>query len=184
MKNEVLALYERKADGTYIIDISAGNLDELYSHLDRSAIYTKRDLNQNLVEYLTDCAKDLGSLPYLIRLSIEKVPDDSGVARIQHSFNKYFSYLAEKERQKIRVMIHKSSILLTAGVAILFVSVWFNQWLGVERSVVANVFAQGLTIAAWISLWESLATLLLEWLPYRKEMVLYRRLAITPLEIR
>ena len=37
--------------------------------------------------------------------------------------------------------------------------------------------SQGLTIAAWVSLWEALAIFLVEWFPHRKNIALYRRLA-------
>jgi len=91
--------------------------------------------------------------------------------------NAYFLYLAETERQKIMQMFRRSAILFGIGLAILFLSVSVNQALGAERSVVANVFAEGLTIAAWVSLWESLAIFLIEWFPHRKSIRLYQRLA-------
>jgi hypothetical protein len=50
--------------------------------------------------------------------------------------------------------------------------------------VTANVFAEGLTVAAWVSLWEALAVLLIEWFPHRKNIVLYRRLANAELVFR
>jgi len=74
-------------------------------------------------------------------------------------------------------MIHKAVVLFGVGLGILFISVWVNRVLGTERSVVANVLAEGLSVAAWVSLWEALATLMLEWLPQQKEIRLYRRLA-------
>jgi len=43
-------------------------------------------------------------------------------------------------------MTQKSLVLLGIGMVILFVSVWVNQVLGSNRSVVANVFAEGLAL--------------------------------------
>lgn len=70
------------------------------------------------------------------------------------------------------------------GLAILFCALSLNQWLGGQRSVVANVFAEGLIVAAWVSLWEAVATFLIERFPHRKNVALYRRLAAAGLLFR
>jgi hypothetical protein len=64
------------------------------------------------------------------------------------------------------------------------VALWANKVIGVREEILANVFIQGLTVAAWVALWESLATALIEWLPLRKNISLYKRLADLPLIIR
>lgn len=66
-------------------------------------------------------------------------------------------------------MFRRSAIFFVLGIAILFASVSLNRLLGPERSVTANVFAEGLTIAAWVSLWEALAIILIEWFPPSQE---------------
>jgi len=74
-------------------------------------------------------------------------------------------------------MVRRSLVFFCIGVAILFISVWVNRWLGPDRTVVAHVFAEGLIVAAWVSLWESLATFLIEWFPQLRNIKLYHRLA-------
>ena len=69
-------------------------------------------------------------------------------------------------------MLRRSAIPFGIGVSILFLSVSLNRYLGEDRSVIANVFAEGLTVAAWVSLWEALAIFLIEWLPYRRNLAL------------
>jgi hypothetical protein len=81
-------------------------------------------------------------------------------------------------------MIRRSMLFFGLGIAIMYMSVWVNSWLGVERSAVANVFAEGLTVAAWVSLWEALATLLVKWLPRRRSSKRYQRLASAELTFR
>ncbi|MDH5218494.1 MAG: hypothetical protein OEX19_12400, partial [Gammaproteobacteria bacterium] len=104
--------------------------------------------------------------------------------RIRGSLKTYYHYLAESENEKILQMFRRSTIFLAIGLGILFVSVWLNQFLGPERSVTANVFAEGLTVAAWVSLWEALAVFLIEWFPRRKNVLLYRNLAEAKLVLR
>lgn len=177
MKRDILNRYERAPDGSILIDVAAPSVEDLYNNFDRSAPYIRRDLDQNLVDYLIDCARELGHELFSIRFTLNHTPDDRRLSRIRRSVNVFFLYLAEIERQKVRQMIRRSLVLFCIGLAILFISVWVNQSLVSERSVVGNVFAEGLTVAAWVSLWEALATFLIEWFPHRKDIQLYQRLA-------
>lgn len=177
MKRDVLSRYECSPDGSILIDVAAAGVEDLYEDFDKSAPYIRRDLDQELVDYLIDCARELGREPFSIRFTLAKITDERRFARIRRSVNVFFLYLAEKERQKIQQMTRRSFVLFCIGLAILFISVWVNQALALERSVLGNVFAEGLTVAAWVSLWEALATFLIEWFPCRKDIELYQRLA-------
>ena len=183
MRRTVLNRYERTTDGRFIIDVTAARAEDLYNNFDKSAPYIRRDLDEDLVEHLSECARELGSTPFVIRFVLVHTPDEARCTRIRRSVQSYFVYLAEIEKQKLLQMFRRSAILFGIGLAILFISVWVNQWLGVHRSVVANVFAEGLTVAAWVSLWEALAVFLIEWLPHQKNIQLYRRLASTQLTV-
>jgi hypothetical protein len=52
-----------------------------------------------------------------------------------------------------------------------------NERLDAEASVMGSVFAEGLTVAAWVSLWESLATFLIHWTPRRRRIRLFESIA-------
>lgn len=184
LKRRFLNRYERDEEGNVVIDVSAIRVEDLYEDFDKSAPYIRRDLDQDFADYLADCARELHRAPFMIRLTLDHPPDESRLSRIRHSLNTYFLYLAEIEIQKILQMFRRSAILLAIGLGILFASVWLNRLLGEERSVTANVFAEGLIVAAWVSLWEALAIFLIEWFPHRKNVVLYRRLAHTELAFR
>ena len=177
MKRDVLGRYERDPKGFILIDVAADKVEDLYSDFDRNAPYIRRDLDQDLVDYLIDCARELGREPFTISFTLAHSPDDFKLSRIRGSVHNFFLYLVEVERQKIRQMVGRSLVLFCIGVAILFIAVWVNRWLGAERTVVANVFAEGLTVAAWVSLWESLSIFLIEWFPRLRNIKLYRCLA-------
>jgi len=177
MKRDVLNRYERDSHDSILNDVAAEKVEDLYSDFDRSAPYIRRDLDQDLVDYLIDCARELGHEPFTICFTLAHPPDDAGLSRIRGSVNNFFLYLVEVEQQKIRQMFRRSLVLFCIGIAILFISVWVNRWLGPDRTVVAYVFAEGLIVAAWVSLWAALATFLIEWFPRLKNIKLYRRLA-------
>lgn len=173
--------YSRDAHGDVLIEVSADCVADLYNCFDRHAPYIRRDLEGEFVQYLIDCAGELEGEPFRVNIILAQPADSSGLSRVIQSMYVYFQYLAEKERQTITGMIRKSLLLAGVGLMVLSLAVWINQWLGIERSVVANVFGEGLTIVAWVSLWEALSTFLVEWFPRRKKVALYGRLSKAPL---
>lgn len=183
MAHDVLDRYERAGSGRYMIDVAAANVEELYDDFDRSAPYVRRDLDQDLVDFLIDSARDLGRAPFCIRFTLDEPPDRDKLQRVERSVNRFFRYLAGVERTRVRDMIRRSLVLLAIGAAILSVAVWVNL-LVESRSVPGRVFAEGLTVAAWVSLWEALAVFLIEWFPRRRDIALFERLAGTELLFR
>lgn len=184
MKRGILSRYEQDYAGNSIIDVAASRVEDLYNNFDKSAPYVRRDLNSDLADYLAGCARELGRMPFTIRVTLGAFPDRRRLSRIRRSFKSYFLYLAELEVRKMFVMARRSAIFFAIGVAILAAIAWLDRSLGPEQSILANVFGQGLMVLAWISLWEALAIFLIEWFPHRKNVSLYRRLAQTDLVLR
>ena len=184
MKRDILSRYERDDAGSAVIDVAAARVENLYNDFDKSAPYIRRDLDGDLAEYLTGCARELGQAPFVIRFSLATPPDKRNLSRIRHSLKSYFLYRADIEGRKIYAMARRSAIFLAIGVAILLAVSWLDQQLGPDRSIVASGFGEGLTIVAWISLWEALATFLVQWVPQRRTISLYRRLASAELVFR
>lgn len=183
-RTALLARYERDRDGHYLIDVATEGVEDLYSHFDRYAPYVRRDLDPELTDYLIDAADELERNPFVIQFSCRRPVEATATERIAHSIQHYFTYLAQRERRQIARMMRRTLLLLTVGMVILFAAVWVGQTLPATRSVTDDVLAEGLTIAGWVSLWEALATVLLEWFPRTRQVRLYRRLARAPLAFR
>ncbi len=177
MKQRTLNRYEKTSDGHIVIDVAAARIEVLYNDFDKNSPFIRRDLDQDLVDYLIACARELKRESFILRFTLDQAPDEEKQSRIRRSVHAYFMYLVEGEQQLVLQMFRRSGVLFCIGLAILFLAVSVNRSLGVERSVVANVFAEGLTVAAWVSLWESLAVFMIEWFPLRKNKALYRLLA-------
>lgn len=180
MKATVLERYARTEDGRYVIDITAGKTADLYNDLDKHAPYVRKDLNQDLVDYLIESARDLGREKFTIQIHIFEPPDDAMKERITSSINSYFLYLKTVELNELARTMRTSFIFFVIGLIILFFSVWVNQQLADDATVLTKVFAEGLTVAAWVSLWEALATFLVNWTPYTRQIKLYERIAGAP----
>ena len=177
LKQTVLDRYEQTTDGKRVIDVAAQQVEALYNNYDRNAPYIRRDLDQELVEYLIEAAQEIHPEPFVIQFTLTQPPDESQQSRILGSINAYFLYLIEIEQRKLVGMFHRSAILFCIGAFILFFAISANQTLDKDSSVLAQVFAEGLTIAAWVSLWEALAVFLIEWFPHHKKIRLYQKLA-------
>lgn len=155
MKSAILDRYPMSEDGKYVIDITAGRINDLYSDFDRYTPYVRKELDQNLTEYLTDSAKDLGKKSFLIRFNLLETPDDSMKERITSSINNYFIYLKQIEVNELTRSLRSSFIYFFIGIFILFLSVW-------------------------VSLWEALASFIVNWTPYKRQINLYERISKAP----
>ncbi len=181
MKRRLLHRYERDASGRVVIDVSTSRVEALYSDFDRKAPYIRRDLDQNLVDYLIECADEIGRVPFVIRFTLEEAPRGDRLSRIRHSVRGYFDYLHDGERRKIRLMYRNAFVLATMGLGLFCVAIWLGGQLGAEPSVFENLMSEGLTVAAWVALWESLAKFVIEWPAYRSNLDRFERLSLAPL---
>ena len=183
IKRPVLGRYEQVESGQYLIDVSANKVESLYNNFDKSSPFIKRDLEQDLVDYLIESARELGRCSYAIRLRFEEPCEASGLSRVQQSVKGYFQYLAHLEKLKIKRLFGQSMVMLMVGMAILFLSVSLHQAIGESPGVMAGVVAEGLTIAAWVAIWEALALLLVELFPCLKNIRLFQRISSAPVEL-
>jgi len=184
-RQDVLGRYERDERNRVVIDVAAERTEDLYNFFDKHAPYMRRDLDQELADYLVACVKELPPRdPFVIRFTLSEPPDEEKRERIRGSVESYFRYAAELEREVIAQMLRKSVWFLAIGIAVMSLAVWVRQWLGDERTVVGDVFAEGLTVAAWVSLWEAVALFLIEWSPRRRTVRRYERLSAAEVRFR
>ncbi len=177
MGKHSLNRYERDSQGQVLIDVSAARIEDLYNDFDKSAPYIRRDLDIDLVGYLINCVREIQREPFVLRCSLGKALDAEVENRVRGSLNSYFLYLVEDEKRRLAEMLRRSVILLAVGLSILFVAIRVNATVDQQSSVMASVFASGLTVAAWVSLWEAFAVFLIEWFPHQANIRRYRRLS-------
>lgn len=56
MKN-IIQRYQQLPDGHYAIDITAVKVSDLYNDFDKHAPYARKELDQDLVEYISEYAR-------------------------------------------------------------------------------------------------------------------------------
>ncbi len=177
MKPEVLSRYARLEDGTFVIDITATRVEDLYNNFDKSAPYIRRDLDENLGDYLISSGNELKHHNYVMRFILGHFPEPDRQSRILQSINAYFIYLAEKERIQISQLFRKSFIFFAIGVFILFSLAMVDKHVFDTSGVFSKVMLEGLTVAAWVSMWNAFAAFLIEWPPLQQNIKIFTRLA-------
>ncbi|MFZ4524958.1 MAG: hypothetical protein ACOYOE_05250 [Chlorobium sp.] len=184
MKKRILDRYEHTNDGAVIIDVAAQRVEDLYENFDKRAPYHKKDLDEDLVYYLTECVTEIGSADFVIRFMFECFPTEEFMLRVRTSVHKYFMYQRELEFAATKKMLKKSVIILVFGIVLLGFSLWVNNLFTFENgtSFLNRVFAEGLTIVAWVSVWEALATLLVSWPPHLSQIKLFMKIAEAPVQ--
>ena len=184
MKKNILGRYELTDKNLVVIDISIRTVEELYNNFDRTAPYTKKDLDQDFVDYIIDCVREIGDSDFIIRITPSNMPDETIMERVRGSIQTFFNYLKDVENRAIEVMFGRSFKLFIIGLALLALAIIAKKHLSSSEGVLTEVFSQGLTIASWVSMWEAIANLLVEWHPHKKNIRLYERVMKAPVKFR
>jgi len=180
MKKQIISRYETTKNNEVIIDASVRSVEDLYNNFDRTADYSKKDLDQEFVDYVTDCVREIGKRDFVIRISLSTMPDKKVMDRVRKSVRTYFMYLQETERRQLRAMLRRSLVLFVIGLALLVPAIAATRRFSSSEGVLAEVFAQGLTVAVWVSLWEAIANLFIEWFPHRQDIKQYGHVTNAP----
>ncbi len=184
MPKRIVDRYEHTVDGIVIIDVAARRVEDLYEDFDKTAPYHKKDLDEDLAYYLTECVREIGRVDFVIRFMFECYPSEEYMLRVRTSIHKFFIYQRELELGAMNKMLRTAATLLVIGIIILGLSLWLNHLFAVEStpSFLKTVFAEGLTIVAWVSVWEALATFLLNGPQHLVLIKLYRKIAEAPVQ--
>ncbi|TLU82494.1 MAG: hypothetical protein FDX21_08310 [Chlorobium sp.] len=184
MPKRIVDRYEHTVDGLVIVDVAARRVEDLYEDFDKTAPYHKKDLDEDLTYYLTECVREIGRVDFVIRFMFECYPSDEFMLRVRTSVNKFFIYQRELELGAMNKMLRTAVTLFVIGIIILGLSLWLNHLFAVNGtpSFLNTVFAEGLTIVAWVSVWEALATLLLNWPQHLFLIRLFRKIAEAPVQ--
>jgi len=184
MKKNILGRYELTEKNQVVIDVSIRTVEDLYNNFDRTAPYMKKDLDQEFVDYIIDSVREIGDNDFVIRITLSNMPDEITMGRVRSSICTFFQYLKDMEHKALDTMFRRSFMLFGIGLALLALAIAATRKFSSSEGVLAEVFAQGLTIAAWVSLWEAIANLFVEWHPHNKDIRLYEHVMNSPVLFR
>ncbi|KZK73479.1 MAG: hypothetical protein A3K90_01755 [Pelodictyon luteolum] len=182
VKTGILDRYARTEEGRVVIDVSAPRVEDLYADFDKKAPYHRKDLDDDLVEYLAGCVQEIGRADFVIRFAFDQQPEDVLMEEVRSGVNFFFIYQRELELAAIRKMLQVSFMLLLSGLVMLAASLWLPGQFEIPDAGAApsRILVEGLTIAAWVAIWEALVRFLMDWTPKIRRARRFRRIASAP----
>jgi hypothetical protein len=177
LKQDIFSRYESHSPRRLAIDVSVGKIEELFEDFDSAASYVKKDLDQDFVEYLIECVREIGSYDFVIRINLPVLVQEKHRKRVRKSIKSYFRYLELLERRKLRKMLWRSFLLFCLGMFLLTISMTFKGGMEHFGVMMQELLVEGLTVAAWVSLWAAFASLIFELASIIADIRIYRRIA-------
>lgn len=159
----------------FLIDIDLDFYRELYSEWDFSP-QRKRDLDEDLLEYLVNCCDEIPSR-YGVIISInlpESVYDATREKRATQGFNNFFTYRIRRENNRYKRYFTKIIRYLIIG-ALLLVAASLLEGAHVPWRY-SELLTEGLIIGAWVSIWEVFSVIFFKMSEHRKLISVLRRL--------
>jgi hypothetical protein len=176
MNDRILNRYELTKDNQVVIDISVRAIEDLYDNFDRTATYPKRDLDPDFANHLVTCVQEIGNYPFIIRISSAQAEASDRMERVRTSLKNFFEYLNQLEVKRLKTLFRASGVLLGLGLLLLALSILIDAKLSGNASILARVLSEGITVIAWVSLWEAVANLFLAWQPHYQTIKLHQRI--------
>lgn len=177
MKQDIFSRYESHSSRRLAIDVSVGKIEELFEDFDSAASYVKKDLDQDFVDYLIESVQELGGYDFVIRINLPMHVQEKHRKRVRKSIRGYFRYLELLERRKLRKVLWKSFLLFSLGMFLLTLSIALKGNMAHLSGMTQELMTEGLTIAAWVSLWSSFASLIFELTTIVSDIRIFRRIA-------
>lgn len=184
MANEALSRYARDAHGRVIVDVAMARVEDLFQEFDRSAPYPAKDLDDDFAAYIVDCVREVGRRDVVVRVRLPRLPDEAVQQRVRGSIRSYFLYRAAASKRELRKALRQAGVFFVAGVLLLTLALLAHRYAAAAAPLWPRVLAEGLTVASWVALWQTLASLLTEIPTTARDGRRYRRISAAPVEFR
>ena len=184
MASDILQRYDMTVDNRFIVPAGVPEYKALYEAYDYYSSLYKRDLNEDLVEYLFECAEEIGvNNEFVIRFDIpENEKSKSEENDIVFSIKSYFEYLVTLCRKEIKAAF--SRLLIHFVIAVLA----FICWVVISRSIsesetaVYQFFTNGLSAGIWVLLLLGFSRFVFRIKIQMTEIKLCRKIMNSPIE--
>ncbi len=160
--------------GRVIIDVALNDYIEFFNEWD-NAVFKKRDIHSELVEFFDICSEDIPLSKKLeIDFSINTVDvSEEKEEQIRVSYRNYYSSLKRLEKRKTKRLLRMSIILLFISIVLL---TSYGLFMDVElTSIASRVLLESLLIGGWVFAWEAVHTLFIDiFEPFQRSRELQR----------
>jgi hypothetical protein len=172
----------RSEDGAPCIDIKLQNVEQIFDNRD-PAPFRERDLDPDLADLLLDAGEDLvGEDNFKVIFWLDK-PCPAG--EIESAFRAHFEYTIERLRRARRRRRRTGLVSLAIGVVLVIALVAFAQFVTANlKGALGAGLHEGLLVSCWVVMWKPIETLVYDWIPFRHERKVARKLLAAPVDVR
>lgn len=174
-------------DAATEIAIRTHTIGHLFNSFDPSP-FREKDLDVGVEEFLTSWVRELPKgAPF--KIVVHLPPEEAArpeAAGIGEAFAHYFVYRAETAQHELRELFRIGRLTLAIGVVVLIACLTASQLAAalIPNEVAAGIVEESLIIVGWVANWRPIEIYLYDWVPIRRRINLYRRLAAAPLEVK
>lgn len=170
-----------------VIEVHLHTAEQLFNSLDPSPFH-ERDLDEEAERYIVGWAREIkgtGQLQLVVTLPAAAL-NTKAAQHIPHAIPNYFNYRALEARRELRELLRIGWRSLAIGLVVLLASFVAIQYMSIalSESAAGRLMEQSLLILGWVANWRPLEIFLYDWWPIRRRLLLFRRLAEMPVEVR
>lgn len=173
--------------GTVEIAIRLHTIAQLFNSFDPSP-FREKDLDAGVEEFITGWVRELPRgepITIVVHLPREEAirPEATGIG---DAFAHYFQYRAGAAEHELRELFRIGRRSLAIGVVALIACLTASQIAAalIPNKAIARLVEEGLIIIGWVANWRPIEIYLYDWLPIRRRIRLYRRLAAAPVQVK
>jgi hypothetical protein len=156
-KKTLEKIYERdKLTNSFIISIAIKNYADIFNELD-PAPFRKRDLDQDLRDYLEDSSADIPlKHDIMLQFSVSvEAKNTEKEEKIRTGLKTYFSFVRNMLGENIRKSYEKSIVYMFGAFLLLSISYLLRPV--IISNIFFTIFIEGITIGGWVFLWEAIS---------------------------
>jgi len=169
------------------VAVRARTVASLFNSFDPSP-FRERDIDAAVEEFVVGWVRELPSgdaFTIVVNLPADEAARPEAL-RIGDAFQHYFGYRAQMAERDMRELFRIGRRSLAIGVVVLFACLVASQLFAaiIPEPVAARVVEESLIIVGWVANWRPIEIYLYDWLPIRRRIRLYRRIAAARVEVK
>jgi hypothetical protein len=172
----------RQATSTATVHIHVHELAQLYNSLDPSPFWD-RDLDREAAAFIEGEFRERQSAAAW-HLDVHIRSGETDVESLQTAVQNYYGRLVHSARLELREHLRTAQLAFLAGLLFFALCFTARELLRTALHGLPRAIDEGLIILAWLSLWRPTENLAFEWVPLRRRVQLYARLARIKVHLR
>lgn len=171
-------------DNKFIVHANIPSYAALFENYDYTSSFYKRDINEKLVDYLLECAGEIGNRnSFVIRFDLPgKEKSEIAEGDIITGFTNYFDYLMTLSRKEIGLALKR--MLIHLSIAVFAVLLWLLVAPGdVENPVPGrSSLTSGLFAAVWVLLLTGISRFVYRVQTQLRQIRLFKKIKACPIQ--